>query len=127
MVGLMFTIDDRSFEGYYIFVYCEFALLFLLPVYGLAILGLTAQRILRKTNSVGLTLFQLLSMVLPTLLLILWLDVHFRSPVGLERRLSRHPLKTSAHTQEVQSQNVRLYTDPCQTVERDLQRDAIRS
>ena len=81
MVGLMFTINDRSFEGYHIFVYCEFALLFLLPVYGLAILGLTAQRILRKTNSVGLTLFQLLSMVLPTLLLILWLDVHFRSPV----------------------------------------------
>ena len=81
VIGLIFIADDDGFDRYYTFINSAFALLFLLPVYGLAILGLTAQRTLRKTNSVGLTLFQLLSMVLPTLLLILWLDVHFRSPV----------------------------------------------
>ena len=69
VIGLIYIADDDGFNRYYIFINSAFALLFLLPVYGLAILGLTAQRTLRKTNSVGLTLFQILSMVLP----ILWL------------------------------------------------------
>ena len=73
--------QDEGADAWMIGFCSTLALFFLLPVYGLVILGLTAQRILRKTNSVGLTLFQLLSMVLQTLLLIIWLDVHFRSPV----------------------------------------------
>ena len=69
VIGLIFNADIDNFDRYYTFINSAFALLFLLPVYGLVILGLTAQRTLRKTNSVGLTLFQILSMVLP----ILWL------------------------------------------------------
>ena len=69
VIVLIFNADVDSFDRYYTFINSAFALLFLLPVYGLVILGLTAQRTLRKTNSVGLTVFQILSMVLP----ILWL------------------------------------------------------
>ena len=58
---------SEGIDRFYILFYSALALLLLLPVYGLVILGLTAQRTLRKTNSVGLTLFQLLSMVLPIL------------------------------------------------------------
>ena len=61
--------DDGPFALNFMIVDSAFALLYLLPGYGLVILGLTAQRIERKTNSAGLTLFQILSMVLP----ILWL------------------------------------------------------
>ena len=67
VIGLIFNADIDNFDRYYTFFNSAFALLFLLPVYGLVILGLTAQRTLRKTNSVGLTLFQILSMVLPIL------------------------------------------------------------
>ena len=69
VIGLIFNADIDNFDRYYTFFNSAFAFLFLLLVYGLVILGLTAQRTLRKTNSVGLTLFQILSMVLP----ILWL------------------------------------------------------
>ena len=58
---------SEGIDRFYILFYSALALLLLLPVYGLVILGLTAQRTLRKTNSVGLTLFQILSMVLPIL------------------------------------------------------------
>ena len=61
--------DDGPFALNFMIVDSARALLYLLPGYGLVILGLTAQRIERKTNSAGLTLFQILSMVLP----ILWL------------------------------------------------------
>ena len=74
--GLIFNADIDNFDRYYTFINSAFALLFLLPVYGLAILGLTAQRTLRKTNSVGLTLFQILSMVLPILWLLFGLIAH---------------------------------------------------
>ncbi|MGC6460893.1 MAG: hypothetical protein ACON32_03785 [Pirellulaceae bacterium] len=67
VIGLIFNADIDNFDRYYTFINSAFALLFLLPVYGLVILGLTAQRTLRKTNSVGLTLFQILSVVLPIL------------------------------------------------------------
>ena len=67
VIGLIFNADIDNNDRYHTFINSAFALLFLLPVYGLAILGLTAQRTLRKTNSVGLTLFQILSMVLPIL------------------------------------------------------------
>ena len=60
---------SEGIDRFYILFNSAFALLLLLPVYALVILGLTAQRTLRKTNSVGLTVFQILSMVLP----ILWL------------------------------------------------------
>ncbi len=73
--------QDKGADAWMIGAYSTLALFFLLPVYGLVILGLTVQRILRKTNSVGLTLFQILSMVLPILWLILWLNVPFPSPV----------------------------------------------
>ena len=58
---------SEGIDRFYILFYSALALLLLLPVYGLVILGLTAQRTLRKTNSVGLTLFQILSVVLPIL------------------------------------------------------------
>ena len=77
VIGLIFNADIDNFDRYYTFINSAFALLFLLPVYGLVILGLTAQRTLRKTNSVGLTLFQILSTVLP----ILWLLVVMNFPI----------------------------------------------
>ena len=49
------------------------ALLFLLPVYGLVILGLTVPRIKQKNNSPGLTTFQILSIVPPTLWGLFWM------------------------------------------------------
>ena len=64
VIGLLFS--SGSFG---LFILSGFALLFLLPVYGLVILKLTAQRNQQGANSLGLTLFQILSMVLP----ILWL------------------------------------------------------
>ena len=73
--------QDKGADAWMIGSCSTLALFFLLPVYGLVILGLTVQRTLRKTNSVGLTLFQILSMVLPILWLILWLNVPFPSPV----------------------------------------------
>ena len=63
VMGLMF-ISGNPFP---IFIFSGLALFFLLPVYGLIILKLTAQRNQQETNSVGLTLFQILSMVLPIL------------------------------------------------------------
>ena len=67
---------SEGIDRFYILFYSALALLLLLPVYGLVILGLTAQRTLRKTNSVGLTLFQILSMVLPILWLLFGLIAH---------------------------------------------------
>ena len=68
---------SEGIDRFYILFYSAFALLLLLPLYGLVILGLTAQRTLRKTNSIGLTLFQILSMVLP----ILWLLFVMNFPI----------------------------------------------
>ena len=68
---------SEGIDRFYILFYSALALFLLLPVYGLFILGLTAQRTLRKTNSVGLTLFQILSTVLP----ILWLLVVMNFPI----------------------------------------------
>ena len=63
VIGLGFM--DR--DPFPLFCFSTGALLFLLPVYGLFIFKLTAQRKQQGTNRVGLTLFQILSMVLPTL------------------------------------------------------------
>ena len=68
---------SEGIDRFYILFYSALALLLLLPVYGLFILGLMAQRTLRKTNSAGLTLFQILSTVLP----ILWLLVVMNFPI----------------------------------------------
>jgi hypothetical protein len=68
---------SEGIDRFYILFNSAFALLLLLPVYALVILGLTAQRTLRKTNSIGLTLFQILSMVLP----ILWLLFVMNFPI----------------------------------------------
>ena len=43
------------------------ALPFVIPVYGLVLLGLTVSRLQKGTNSVGLTLFQVLSIAPPIL------------------------------------------------------------
>ena len=66
-VPLVIGIGNFSRDGFSVLCFSTGALLFLLPVYGLFILKLTAQRNQQGTNSVGLTLFQILSMVLPTL------------------------------------------------------------
>ena len=63
VIGLGFMTRD----AFPFFCFSTGALLFLLPVYGLFIFKLTAQRKQQGTNRVGLTLFQILSMVLPTL------------------------------------------------------------
>ena len=76
VIGLLSVTDDSNYDRYSAWVLSAAALLYLLPVYGLVILGLTAQRILRKTNSVGLTLFQILSMVLPILALLFAMNVN---------------------------------------------------
>ena len=68
---------SEGIDRFYILFYSALALLLLLPVYGLVILGLTAQRTLRKTNSIGLTMSQILSMVLP----ILWLLFVMNFPI----------------------------------------------
>ena len=75
VIGLL-SVTDEGYDRYTSWLLSVSALFFLLPVYGLVILGLTAQRTLRKTNSVGLTLFQILSMVLPILWLIFGLIAH---------------------------------------------------
>ena len=74
VIGLSFI----SGEPLFILIISTVALLLLLPVYGLVIFGLTIQRTLRQTNSVGLTLFQILSMVLP----FLWLLFIAQSGIG---------------------------------------------
>ena len=76
VIGLLSVTDDSNYDRYFAWLLSVSALFFLLPVYGLVILGLTAQRTLRKTNSVGLTLFQILSMVLPILWLLFGLIAH---------------------------------------------------
>lgn len=68
MIGLLFGSEDR-FETLFFSIG---ALLFLLPVYGLVILGLTVQRIKQKNNRAGLTTFQMLSIVPPTLWGLFW-------------------------------------------------------
>ena len=75
VIGLL-SVTDAGEERYTWWLLSVSSLFFLLPVYGLVILGLTAQRTLRKTNSVGLTLFQILSMVLPILWLLFGLIAH---------------------------------------------------
>ena len=69
MIGLLFGTQDR-FEA---LLFSTVPLLFLLPVYGLVILGLTVQRIKQKNNSPGLTTFQILSIVPPTLWGLFWM------------------------------------------------------
>ena len=75
VIGLL-SVTDIGESRYILWLISVSSLWFLLPVYGLVILGLTAQRTLRKTNSVGLTLFQILSMVLPILWLLFGLIAH---------------------------------------------------
>ena len=75
VIGLL-SVTDAGEERYTWWLLSVSSLFFLLPVYGLVILGLTVQRTLRKTNSVGLTLFQILSMVLPILWLLFGLIAH---------------------------------------------------
>ena len=72
------TAQDEGIDAYFIGAWSALALFFLLPVYGLVIFGLTIQRTLRQTASVGLTLFQILSMVLP----FLWLLFIAQSGIG---------------------------------------------
>ena len=66
-VPLVIALGNISRDGFSVLCFSTGALLFLLPAYGLFIFKLTSQRKKQGTNSVGLTLFQILSMVLPTL------------------------------------------------------------
>ena len=66
-VPLVIGIGNSSRDGFSVLCFSTGATLFFLPVYGWFIFKLTAQRKKQGTNSVGLTLFQILSMVLPTL------------------------------------------------------------
>ena len=68
VMGLLFGSEDRLET----LLFSIGALLFLLPVYGLVILGLTVQRIKQKNNRAGLTTFQMLSIVPPTLWGLFW-------------------------------------------------------
>ena len=77
-VPLVIGLSLISEKWLFILIISTVALLLLLPVYGLVIFGLTIQRTLRKTNSVGLTVFQILSMVLPCL----WLLFIAQSGIG---------------------------------------------
>ena len=77
-VPLVIGLSLISEKWLFILIISTVALLLLLPVYGLVIFGLTIQRTLRQTASVGLTLFQILSMVLP----FLWLLFIAQSGIG---------------------------------------------
>ena len=68
VIGLLSVTDDSNYDRYFAYLLSVQALFLLLPVYGLVILGLTAQRILRKTNSVGLTPVSYTHLTLPTTL-----------------------------------------------------------
>ena len=72
--------SDAWFLGYAVEIYSFGAMLWLLPVYGLVMLGLTAKRIKDGTNSWGLMLFQLLSMAQPILILLFVLKIYLPGP-----------------------------------------------
>ncbi|MEE2937662.1 MAG: hypothetical protein VYA84_16855 [Planctomycetota bacterium] len=63
MIGLRFISED----GLQLLFFSADALPFLLPLYGLILFLFTAARIQQGTNSVGLTLFQMLSILPPIL------------------------------------------------------------
>ena len=110
VMGLAFI----SGEPLFILIISAVALLLLLPVYGLVIFGLTLKRTLQKTNSAGLTLFQILSVVLPFLWLLLLADSDIGKRIYSWFRYGADPF----------SQTTRPYAStppPCQTVGRDLQ------
>ena len=67
--GLLLTIQDVGFAGYELFVNSGLALIFLLPVYAIILAKLAINRGNEGRKSVGLSLFQFVSLV-P---LVLWL------------------------------------------------------
>ena len=73
LATLAFIVRGPDLNNYLMLVNSVGALFYLLPVYGLAILSLTAQRIQQRTNRQGLTLFQLLSTVPAILWLLYWI------------------------------------------------------
>lgn len=70
-IGLIILSPDDLGTRIKVLLFFVQALCFLLPVYVLLIAGLTVQRIKQRTNSVGITLFQILSTVLPILVVLL--------------------------------------------------------
>ena len=61
--------DDDGFDRYYLFVYSGVLLLFLIPVYLIALVWLTRRRLKQGNNTPALTLFQILALI-P---LVIWL------------------------------------------------------
>lgn len=61
--------DDDGFDRYYLFVYSGVLLLFLIPVYLIALVWLTRRRLKQGSNTPALTLFQILALI-P---LVIWL------------------------------------------------------
>ena len=118
-VPLVIGLSLISEKWLFILIISTVALLLLLPVYGLVIFGLTIQRTLQKTNSAGLTLFQIPSVVLPFLWLLFLADSWVGERIYSWFRYGADPF----------SQTTRPYVStptPCQTVGRDLQR-AVRA
>ena len=63
--------DDDGFDRYYLFVYSGLLLLFLIPVYLVALVWLTRRRLKQGNNTIGLTVFQIVSLIPPAIWLLL--------------------------------------------------------
>jgi hypothetical protein len=57
--------SDDQFLGYEIFVFSTFGLIILLPLYAIILVWLTQQRIKSGTNTLAVTVFQLVSFIVP--------------------------------------------------------------
>jgi hypothetical protein len=57
--------SDDQFLGYEIFVFSTFGLIVLLPLYAIILVWLTLQRIKSGTNTLAVTVFQLVSFIVP--------------------------------------------------------------
>ena len=73
LVGHIFLIGD-PFAGFYIFVFSGAPLLVLVPVYAVAICILYVKRKRNFTNTISITLFQLLPLIIYVCWLLFWVN-----------------------------------------------------
>ena len=71
LFGLGPLLDKDSFDRYYLFVYSGVLLLLLIPVYIVAVVWLTRRRLKQGNNTIGLTVFQVVSLIPPAIWLLL--------------------------------------------------------
>ena len=71
LFGLGPLLDKDSFDRYYLFVYSGVLLLLLIPVYIVAVVWLTRRRLKQGNNTIGLTVFQIVSLIPPAIWLLL--------------------------------------------------------